>query len=611
MRNKNRKKRGQVSIFIIIAIVIIALVAGYLLLKGSFGVKEIPSDIAPAYNSFLACLQDDISTGIKVLESRGGYIELPGFEPGSTYMPFSSQLNFAGNPIPYWYYVSGNNVQKEQIPTKGEMEKQLETFLKNRIRDCNLRSYYDNGFVISMGEPNADVIIKENSVDVDLNMPLVIEKGNDTASIKNHEISKVSSLGKLYDSAKIVYEEEQKNLFLENYGIDALRLYAPVDGVEIACSPLTWDAEEIFNDLQEAIEANTLALKSKGAETDYFALKLPVDENVRFLNSRNWSNSFEISPADSRILIATPVGNQQGLGILGFCYIPYHFVYNIRYPVLIQIYNENEIFQFPVGVVIQGNNPREALNATASEEVVPELCKYKNTEIQVNTYDSSRVPVDADISYECFGNRCDIGFTDSGTLTEKFPQCANGFVSAKAEGFKTTRYLFSTVKEGALDIILEKVYPTNIKILLDGKLYNGIAMITFTSDYATNTIVYPEQKIVNLGEGQHEIQVEIYKNSQITIGATTKEQCVQVPRGILGVFGLTKDKCFTIKVPEQVISNALAGGGKQTKYILESELNKGNTLEINVESLPVPETIEQLQNNYLLFDENELGVEFV
>ena len=73
---------------------------------------------------------------------------------------------------------------------------------------------------------------------------------------------------------------------------------------------------------------------------------------------------------------------------------------------------------------------------------------------------------------------------------------------------------------------------------------------------------------------------------------------------------MTKDKCFTIQVPEQVISNALAGGGKQTKYIVESELNKGKTLEINVKSLPVPETIEQLQNNYLLFDENGLEVDF-
>jgi hypothetical protein len=610
MINKNRKNRGQVTIFIIIAIVIIALVVGYLFLRGTIAVKGIPPAIQPAYTSFLVCLQEDTQTGINVLETRGGYIELPNFEPGSAYMPFSSQLNFAGTPIPYWYYVSGNNIQKEQIPTKADMEKQLASFIESKIRNCNFRDYYDEGFTINMGEPKASVSIKDSSVDVSLNLPLTIGKENDTSVIKTHTISEASSLGKLYSSAKIVYEDEQENLFLEKYGIDTLGLYAPVDGVEISCSPLTWDAEKIFDDLQEAIEVNTFALKSKGAETDYFALKLPVDEDVRFLNSKSWPNSFEISPADNQILIATPVGNQQGLGILGFCYVPYHFVYNIKYPVLVQVYKGDEIFQFPVAVVIQGNNPRESLNATTSGNSVPELCKYKNTEMQINTYDKNSAPVDAQISYECLGERCDIGSSENGILKGNFPQCVNGFVSAKAPGFKDTRYLFSTVNSGSLDIIMEKTHNTNIELFLDGKEYNGDAMITFVSDYSTQTLVYPQQTTAILGEGEHDILVQIFKNSSIKIGATTKEQCVQVPNGILGVFGLTKDKCFTIQVPEQIISNALAGGGKQTTYILESELIKGKTLEIDVESLSVPKTMEDVQNNYLLFDQNELGVEF-
>ena len=608
------QKRGQVTIFIIIAIVVIAVVFGYLILKGTISISGIPTNIQPAYTAFLSCLQDDANTGISVLESQGGYIDLPEFEPGSAYMPFSSQLNFAGNPIPYWYYVSGNNIQKSQVPTKNEMEDQLATFIEGRIKDCNLRNYHDEGFVISMpDQPKADVSIKDDSVDVALSMDLTIEKENDTALIKSHKISQPSDLGKLYNSAKKVYDEEQKNLFLENYAVDNLRLYAPVDGVEITCAPLTWDAEKIFDSLQEAIEVNTAALKNKGSQEDYFALNLPVDEEVRFLNSKDWPNGFEVSPADGRILISSPVGNQQGLGALGFCYVPYHFVYNIRYPVLVQVYgkdNSEEIFQFPVAIVIQGNSPRTPLNATASEDITPELCKYKNTQVQINTYDTSLNKVDTEISYECFGDNCNIGLTKSGTLTENFPQCVNGFVSAKAPGFKNTRYLFSTVQSGSLDIILDKLYQTDIELLLDSKPYNGNAVITFTSDYATKTIVYPDQKTVELGEGQHEIQVQIFKNSSITIGATTKEQCVEVPREILGIFGLTKEKCFEIQVPEQVISNALSGGGKQSFYVLETELANGKSLEINSKSLPAPKTIEQVQDNYQLFEQNEMEVEF-
>jgi len=310
-------------------------------------------------------------------------------------------------------------------------------------------------------------------------------------------------------------------------------------------------------------------------------------------------------------MVATPVGNQPGFGILGFCYVPYHFVYNIRYPVLVQVSSDGEIFQFPMAVVIEGNKPRKALNATAFGDLVPELCKYKNTEVEVRTYDTRFNPIDARISYECFGNVCDIGQAENGSLKEKFPQCANGYVIAKAPGFKDTRYLFSTVKSGNLDIIMDRTYKTNIQLLLDGQVYNGDALITISSDYTTETLVYPEHRTVDLGEGQHEIQVQIFKNSTIRIGATTKEQCIKVPRGVLGAFGLTKDRCFKIQVPEQIISNVLIGGGKQTKYILESDLISGKTMEIRVKSLPIPNTIDDVANNYAVFEQGDLEVRMV
>jgi len=612
MRNKEMlNDRGQVTIFIIIAVIVVALVLIYLVVRGSLGARAIPANIQPAYTSFVTCLQEETETGINILESQGGYIELPEFEPGSAYMPFSSQFSLAGNPIPYWYYVSGNNIQKEQVPEKRGMEEQLSTFIEDRIRNCNLRSYYDEGFIIDLGEPEVKATIKDEEVEINLDMDVAIEKENDTAVINNHKITYSSKLGRLYDSARVVFDEEQETLFLENYGIDAMRLYAPVDGAEITCSPLVWNAEDVFDDLQEAIDANIQALRNKGEEGDYFALNLPVDEEVRFLTSKNWPNSFEVLPADTQVIIATPVGNQPGMGILGFCYVPYHFVYNIRYPSLVQVSSGDEVFQFPMAVVIQGNKPRESLDTTAAEDLVPELCKYKNTEIQVNTYDTSLNKVNADISYECFGNVCNIGQATAGTLKENFPQCVNGYVIARADGFKDTRYLFSTVQSGSLDVIMDRTYETNVQLLLDGAPYSGNAMITISPDYATETLAYPEQSTVSLGEGQHEIQVQIFKDSEIRIGATTKEQCVQVPNGILGIFGLTKDKCFEIQVPEQLVSQALAGGGTQTEYILETDLARGKTLQINAPGFATPTTIDDVSNNYAVFEQSKLEVNLV
>ncbi len=608
-------KRGQLTIFIIIAIIIVASVVAFLIFRDRLFGVQIPPSIQPAYNSFLSCLEDNTLTGIDLLESQAGYVYFPDFEPGSRYMPFSSQLIFLGNPVPYWYYISGNNIQKEQIPSKADMERQLEDFVVSEIRGCVLDSYYEEGFEIDQEEPTAKVFIRDNNVEVNLYEDLSIVKGEDSVLIRNHKIVVNSRLGNLYDSARNVYEKEQKDLFLENYTVDILRLYAPVDGVELTCGPRVWSADEVFDNLQEAVETNILALRTTGDREDYFYVDVPVsgDEDVRFINSQDWPNNFEVSPSEENILIANPVGNQPGLGILGFCYVPYHFVYNVKYPVLIQIYDSatSETFQFPMAVVVQGNKPREALTGSAVEIASPELCTYKNTPVTVRTYDTSLNPVEADISYECFGEICNIGETSSGILEGNFPQCVNGYVVVKADGFEDTKYLYSTVSGGSVDVILDRLYNININLRLDGGDYTGDAIINFISENGSKTVIYPGRRTVDLSEGQYEIEVDIYRNSNIRFESTTKEQCIEVSRtGLLGLLGMTETKCFEVEIPSQIISNVLSGGGREDYYILGSELRDSNTIEINAQSLPLPDSIEDLQNNYLLFEDKELGVVF-
>jgi hypothetical protein len=603
------KKRGQVTIFIIIAIVIVASVVLFLVFRGSISVSKIPASVQPVYNSFLSCLEDKTHVGISILENQGGYIQLPAFEPGNAYMPFSSQLNAFGSPIPYWYYVSGNNIQKEQVPSQADMEKSLADFIDDKITECNYDNYYQQGFEINQEEPKASVSIKNDNVDVKLNMNLRITKGEDTVLVNNHEVSVKSNLGMLYGSSKTIYEKEQRELFLENYSIDTLRLYAPVDGLEISCSPKTWNADDVFAELRDAIETNTLALTTKSPTTKdgrYFFVDAKISAGARFINSQSWANSFEVLPSEGNLLIANPVGNQAGLGVLGFCYVPYHFVYNIKYPVLVQVYSGDEIFQFPFAVVIQGNKPRVALNSIASA-VTSHLCDYKNTPISVRTLDTSLNPVNSQISYECFGETCDMGITSSGELKTEFPQCINGNILARAAGFADAKYLYSTNQEGSANIIMDKLYTLNLGLKLGGVSYNGKAIVYFNSESNSKVVSYPDQKQVQLAEGQYTISAYIYRDSSLQLKATNQQECVDVP-SLGGLFGTTEKNCFNVSIPSQIVSNALAGGGKKDYYFLEKDLKNSNTIEINANSFTTPNTIEQLQNNYLTFDNSTLEV---
>ena len=59
--------KGQVTIFIIIAILIVALVTGIFIYKNNTVSSNIPTSIDPVYTSFLSCLNDKTKVGIDIL----------------------------------------------------------------------------------------------------------------------------------------------------------------------------------------------------------------------------------------------------------------------------------------------------------------------------------------------------------------------------------------------------------------------------------------------------------------------------------------------------------------------------------------------------------------
>ena len=158
---------------------------------------------------------------------------------------------------------------------------------------------------------------------------------------------------------------------------------------------------------------------------------------------------------------------------------------------------------------------------------------------------------------------------------------------------------------------MKKLYGKEINLLIDDKNYNNEAVISFISNDSTMTILYPEQKLVELAQGQYEVQVYVYQNASINLAQTTQEQCMEVPQtGLGGLFGITREKCFDITIPAQTISNALYSGGKQNYFVIDSELETGTIIDINAESFPVPKTIEELQENYILLENTGLDINF-
>lgn len=608
-----RSKRGQVTIFVIIALVIIVLGSAYFIFKDNLFSERVSPTFEPVETSFLNCLEGKTNLGIKILGTQGGYIEPPEFVSGSDYMPFSSELNFFGARIPYWYSVSGNNIPLNQVPSKTNMEIQLSEYIENQIESCSFESFDSEGFLIERGNPEVEVSIEENFVRVFTDMDLSLQKGEESVVISNHQVEINSKIGKLYDEAVEFYELERKDMFLENYSIDVLRLYAPVDGFELSCAPLIWDADEIFSDLKNATRDNFLAMKNFGEGDDYFNLKLSLDSDVRVINFEDWSSTYEVEPADSSVLIAKPVGNEPGLGILGFCYVPYHFIYDMKYPVLIQLTQGEEVFQFPLAIIIENNVPVGLGSGTSSYSERIDLCKESaKSNITIELVDSSLNPVDGSISYQCFSSSCQVGNTINGKFSGEVPQCVNGEIIVRSSGYRESSETFSTVNSGSLTVMMDKIYEKEVVLKIANSNSREKSVITFSSDNGDSyTLLYPDTKEVNLSEGNYNIRVYVYDNSSIEFPASTTEQCYEVPSGIGGIFGITRQECQTINIPEQEISNVLVAGGSSEFSFSERVLSSQNIIEISTEKYNNPQTIEEVQIIYSLVEGKGVGIRLI
>ncbi|MEK6844592.1 MAG: hypothetical protein AABX83_04175 [Nanoarchaeota archaeon] len=623
MRGFRFNKIGQMTIFVIVALIIVAGIVIYFFAKDRLGVIGISPELKPVFDYYQSCIEQESKNAISIIQTQGGRINVPEYLPGSEYAPSSSELNFLGFSVPYWYYVSGNGLIKEQIPSKADMERDIGDYIGSRVTDCDFSSFYAQGYSVQLDSATANARISDTRVDAELDSKLIVSKGDNTATKSSFVVSTNSKLGKFYNIARKIYEKEKKDAVFDKFGEDVLRLYAPVDGVEVSCSGKVWKTRDVTSDLKNGLEANIGAVKFKGNYYDlsnkknkYYEVDLGenVDENINLIYSGAMPTKIEVNgeDVDNELMIASPVGTQEGLGILGFCYAPYHFVYDVNFPILVQIYNNEEMFQFPIVAIIDNNIARQAIlsELEGEDESEVDLCEFMTQDVEINIYDSNLNDVDANVSYQCFNQKCRLGQSVNGKFMGKAPACFNGNVIVKNENFVEKNERFSTNSENKIDIIIDRLYNVNLDLKVGGKSLDGTAIVSFidTNGESTSTVL-PDVKNIKLSEGNYDIRVYVYGNSSIKIPASKRTQCQEVTRsGILGFFGSTKEQCFDISLPETTIEYALTGGGDGSVYLLEEQLSKGE-LKIDVDSLPRPKSLEELQYNYASFEEMGVNVQ--
>lgn len=430
-------KRGQITIFIIIGLVLLLSTATVIYINErthSFQQSlVIPEDVFPVQQFVESCILTLGTDGIQAMGAQGGYVTLPTdiTNDPTAYLT----VDTAGiAKIPLWYHIG-----QSRILTPEQARFELATYIDNNLPQClNFDAF--SQFEIERGEIFTDVTLAEKDVKINVETPITITnaEGDKTELFMFTETIPVQ-LKNIIELAGNIVQEENNNLFFENLTIDLMTASdaIPFTGLEVDCTHREWETRLVKAEVQNIIHNNLQLIRVKG--TDHIPFEQPdevyeelaqltpepvqgrltypglvynseakiiqmpdnlpsdsyyywhyffdphkeaKDLRVSFYYDDTYGMDFDVQPSDSGIM--TTKQAQGARRFLSFmCMDIYHFTYDLRYPIEVRIYDPTAFsdtgyaFSFAFPVTIDNNagvKGRTDLQRIQSAEFDAQFC---------------------------------------------------------------------------------------------------------------------------------------------------------------------------------------------------------------------------------------------
>lgn len=180
---KGGKKKAQVTVFILVAILlVVGILIYFFLISPSLEVRE------GTRLDFDSCVSDVVENNIKLLGLQGGFVE-----PEFSYLYENNEVGYLCYTNLYYSLCS---VQKPFL--KNHFEENLEAISRGEINECyenSVLNLQEEGYEVVAGKVDFEVAIEPGVVKVDVKAPTSVEK--DVG--QNFENFDVSVKSNLYD----------------------------------------------------------------------------------------------------------------------------------------------------------------------------------------------------------------------------------------------------------------------------------------------------------------------------------------------------------------------------------------------------------------------------
>lgn len=196
------KKKGQLTIFIILGIVILIAFSFLFYAKSSYvrslmgrETAQIGAFDAPVRSFVESCIKQVAVEGAYYVASQGGHYTLP---------PNPLNVVTQGQEFMIGY---GYRNQQDVMISKTIMQKEYEDYIEGNLNLCiaDFASFPD--YRIEASTPEVSIDLGEDKAVVSINYPLIIRRGDDETKIsKFQDVVVPVRMGKLYDIVKTLID---------------------------------------------------------------------------------------------------------------------------------------------------------------------------------------------------------------------------------------------------------------------------------------------------------------------------------------------------------------------------------------------------------------------
>jgi hypothetical protein len=485
------EKRGQVTIFIILGIVIIIVALGVSFIRNdsfkekvegiAFRSVVVPEQAQGVVNYINGCVEDIAEKGIEILSLQGGYIEIPDeiLRNTRSHFPFTENIE-----LPYWLY--GESTSK--IPELEFIELQLKDYIEQEFRnECGLQIYDDLGYDVPLDLFEVEVFIEDGNIVIDLISELKVDIKEEEFDLKDFvHVDIDSRLHEFYTMAReILYrelgidletgEQNKPHSPFEYNTLNMIALWSKEEdniipkpaSIEFGCTPYRVDINEVGEELSERLSDMVRKLQLEGSVIqdfeDPFYQTMILDDVfsedhddvfVQFKYEEGWPFSLDVRPKRSNNI-------EYGVFIVP-CLNKHEFRYYLSYPLVVVLEVGDEFFNFAVEVFVEGNYGRtsvfeENVGSRNSKSLFCDENQRNSEEITVIARDSSTGDdlEGTEVTYICGFDSCFMGKIEENDLGEilyssKFPSsCYGGEIKLHKEGYGIKSVELSTLDESS------------------------------------------------------------------------------------------------------------------------------------------------------------------